>query len=84
MKIGKYLDHKVEQYGDKPYLFYYDRSLTYREFGKQVDRLAACSQPSAFSPQLPNKHREHTFDFGGLLFQLIIVIGLNNIQVSGQ
>jgi hypothetical protein len=39
-------------------------------------------RPSAFSSQLPNKHCEHTFDIGGLLYQLFIVIWLNQFQIA--
>lgn len=40
MNLGTYLDQKVDQYGDKPFLFFYDQVVTYREFGKRVDKLA--------------------------------------------
>lgn len=40
MNLGTYLDQKVDQYGDKPYLFFYDQIVTYREFGERVDKLA--------------------------------------------
>ena len=46
--------------------------------------VAARFQPSTFSSQLLNKHRQHAFDFGGLLLQLLIVIGLDQFQISTQ
>jgi len=41
-------------------------------------------QPSAFSSQLLNKHRQHALDFCGLLFEALIVIALDQFQISGQ
>jgi len=40
MNLGTYLDQKVEEYGDKEFLFFYDQGVTYREFGERVNRLA--------------------------------------------
>ena len=40
MNIGTYLDRNVTKYEDQPLLFYYERTLTYREFGQKVDTLA--------------------------------------------
>src|SRR3989442_1144837 len=38
----------------------------------------------AFSVQLLNQHREHAFDVDGLLCQLFIVIGRNELQISSE
>ncbi|MBM4318547.1 MAG: AMP-binding protein, partial [Deltaproteobacteria bacterium] len=38
--LGAYLDEKVDRYREEPFLFYYERMLSYAEFGRQVDRLA--------------------------------------------
>ena len=40
MNLGTYLDSKVEQFKEKPYIFFYDRTLTYEEFGRKVNTLA--------------------------------------------
>jgi long-chain acyl-CoA synthetase len=40
MNIGEYLDRNAAKYEDQPLLFYYDRTLTYREFREKVDALA--------------------------------------------
>ena len=40
MNLGTYLDNAVEKCRDKPYLQFYDQTLTYREFAQQVDTLA--------------------------------------------
>ena len=48
---------------------------------RDSDEAAARFQQSAFSSQLPNKHYEHAFDVGGLLYQLFIVIWLNQFQI---
>ena len=40
MNLGTYLDQKAEQYGPKPLLVFYDRTITYEEFAQQVDALA--------------------------------------------
>ena len=40
MNIGTYLDEKVDRYKERPFLFFYDRLITYEAFGKQVDALA--------------------------------------------
>jgi long-chain acyl-CoA synthetase len=40
MNLGTYLDEKARKYRDKPLLFYYDHTLTYGEFARQVDALA--------------------------------------------
>lgn len=52
-------------------------------------RLAARCQRSsalslAFSVQLLNEHREHAFDFDGLLGQVFVVIGRDQFQISSQ
>jgi len=46
--------------------------------------VGARSQPSAFSSQLLNKHRQHAFDLGSLLLELFIMSGLNEFEVSSQ
>jgi len=38
----------------------------------------------AFSVQLLNQHREHAFDFDGLLGQVFVVIGRDEFQISSQ
>jgi long-chain acyl-CoA synthetase len=40
MNLGTYLDQRVDRYGQRTFLHYYDRTLTYAELGEQVDRLA--------------------------------------------
>jgi acyl-CoA synthetase (AMP-forming)/AMP-acid ligase II len=40
MNIGTYLDRNVARYEDRPLLFYYDLTLSYREFGEKVNALA--------------------------------------------
>jgi len=40
MNLGTYLDTAVARYTDLPYLQFYDQTLTYGEFGKQVNILA--------------------------------------------
>jgi len=40
MNLGTYLDQKVEEYGDKPFILFYDQVVTYREFGGRVNTLA--------------------------------------------
>ena len=40
MNLGTYMDEKVKRFCDLPFMFYYDRTITYGEFGRQVDRLA--------------------------------------------
>lgn len=40
MNLGTYLDQAVERYGDHPFLHFYDRTLTYEQFGKGVNQLA--------------------------------------------
>jgi len=45
---------------------------------------AARYRLSAFSGQLLNEHGEHAFDLGGLLRQLLIVVGFDQFQVSSQ
>ena len=40
MNLGTYLDTAVARYTDLPYLQFYDQTLTYGEFGNQVNILA--------------------------------------------
>ena len=40
MNLGTYLDDAIAKYGDRPYLQFYDSTITYKEFGRQVNRLA--------------------------------------------
>ncbi len=40
MNLGTYLDTAVQRYTDHPYLQFYDQTVTYGEFGKQVNILA--------------------------------------------
>ena len=40
MNLGSYLDDRVARYRDQPCLFFYQRTLSYGEFGELVDRLA--------------------------------------------
>jgi long-chain acyl-CoA synthetase len=40
MNLGSYLDERVARYRDRPYLFYYDRTISYGELGERVNRLA--------------------------------------------
>ncbi len=40
MNLGTFLDRAVAKYDDLPYLQFYDRTVTYREFGEKVNRLA--------------------------------------------
>ena len=40
MNLGTYLDAAVQRYADHPYLQFYDRTVTYGEFGRQVNFLA--------------------------------------------
>ncbi|GAB4304702.1 MAG: hypothetical protein Kow0090_20310 [Myxococcota bacterium] len=40
MNLGIYLDENVEKYKDDIYLFFYDREITYGEFGRLVNKLA--------------------------------------------
>ncbi len=46
--------------------------------------VAARFQPSSFSCQLLQKHREHAFDLGDLGIELLEVSGLDQLQVSAQ
>ena len=39
---------------------------------------------SDVSSQLPNKHREHTFNLGSLLRRLFIIIGMDQFQIPSQ
>ena len=40
MNLGIYLDTAVKRYTDHPYLQFYDQTVTYGEFGRQVNILA--------------------------------------------
>ena len=40
MTLGTYLDKAVKKYKDQPYIQFYGRTVTYKEFGEKVDRLA--------------------------------------------
>ncbi|MEW6261576.1 MAG: long-chain-fatty-acid--CoA ligase [Thermodesulfobacteriota bacterium] len=40
MNLGLLLDDRVNKYKDNPFLVFYDRIITYAEFGRLVDRLA--------------------------------------------
>ena len=40
MNLGTYLDTAVERYTDLPYLQFYDQTVTYGDFGRQVNILA--------------------------------------------
>ena len=40
MNLGTYLDQRVEKYDDRVLMYYYDRTITYKEFGDRVNALA--------------------------------------------
>ena len=40
MNLGTYLDTAVTKYQDKPLLQFYDQTISYREFGERVNKLA--------------------------------------------
>ena len=40
MNLGTFLDNAVKKYGDLPYFQFYDRTVTFNEFGEKVNRLA--------------------------------------------
>jgi len=40
MNLGTYLDQRVEKYDGRVLMYYYDRTITYKEFGDQVNALA--------------------------------------------
>jgi acyl-CoA synthetase (AMP-forming)/AMP-acid ligase II/uncharacterized OB-fold protein/putative sterol carrier protein len=48
MNLGTYLDTAVQRYTDHPYLQFYDRTVTYAEFGKQVNILANALKSQGF------------------------------------
>jgi long-chain acyl-CoA synthetase len=39
--LGTYLERSVADYGEHPFLFFYDQTLSYADFGARVDALAA-------------------------------------------
>ncbi|MBC2744518.1 MAG: long-chain-fatty-acid--CoA ligase, partial [Desulfosarcina sp.] len=48
MNLGTYLDTAVQRYTDHPYLQFYDQTVTYGEFGKQVNILANALKRQGF------------------------------------
>jgi acyl-CoA synthetase (AMP-forming)/AMP-acid ligase II len=48
MNLGTYLDTAVERYTDLPYLQFYDQTVTYGEFGRQVNILANALKRQGF------------------------------------
>ena len=48
MNLGTYLDAAVQQYTDHPYLQFYDRTITYGDFGRQVNILANALKRQGF------------------------------------
>ncbi len=48
MNLGTYLDTAVERYTDHPYLQFYDQTVTYAEFGRQVNILANALKNQGF------------------------------------
>ena len=38
--LGVLYDKAIARYGDKPFFQYYDRTITFTQFGQMVDRLA--------------------------------------------
>ena len=49
MNLGTYLDDSVKKYADVPFLRYYDKTITYGEFGKSVNVLANALKGLGFS-----------------------------------
>ena len=49
MNLGFYLDETVERYSETPYFFFYERVITYSEFGALVDSLANGLKRNGFS-----------------------------------
>ncbi len=49
MNLGIYLEKNVERFSKAPYFFFYDRVLTYGEFGALVDSLAVGLRELGFS-----------------------------------
>ncbi|MEW5725590.1 MAG: long-chain-fatty-acid--CoA ligase, partial [Thermodesulfobacteriota bacterium] len=50
MNLGRLLDEKVEKYGDRVYLQFYDDQITYGEFGRRVNKLANSLKALGFRP----------------------------------
>ena len=48
MNLGTYLDTAVARYGGLPYLQFYDQTVTYGEFGRQVNILANALKRQGF------------------------------------
>ncbi|WP_319407304.1 long-chain-fatty-acid--CoA ligase [uncultured Desulfosarcina sp.] len=48
MNLGTYLDTAVQRYTDHPYLQFYDQTVTYAEFGRQVNILANALKRQGF------------------------------------
>ena len=48
MNLGTYLDAAVKRYTDLPYLQFYDQTVTYGEFGRQVNILANALKRQGF------------------------------------
>ena len=40
MNLGTFLDERVAKYGDAPYIQFYDRTVTFNQFGEMVNKLA--------------------------------------------
>ena len=40
MNLGTFLDERVAKYGDAPYIQFYDRTVTFKQFGEMVNKLA--------------------------------------------
>ncbi len=48
MNLGTYLDTAVERYADLPYLQFYEQTVTYGDFGRQVNILANALKQQGF------------------------------------
>jgi len=48
MNLGKYIDDAVKKYRDLPYMQFYDRTITYGEFDKQINALANALRKQGF------------------------------------
>ncbi|MBW1989612.1 MAG: AMP-binding protein, partial [Deltaproteobacteria bacterium] len=48
MNLGSFLDERVEKYGDNPFIQYYDRTVTYADFGRRVNILANALKNQGF------------------------------------
>ena len=46
--LGAFLDNAVAKYGDKPFIQFYDRTITYAEFGRKVNILANSLKKQGF------------------------------------